>query len=543
MDQLAHAFLFSGPRGVGKTTCARILAKAINCNSLGEDGEPCNDCNSCSTFNEGRSMNIHELDAASNNSVEDIRKIIEIVRYVPTSGKKSVFIIDEVHMLSSSAFNAFLKTLEEPPKHAVFILATTEKLKILPTILSRVQKFDFRRIKVDDVANHLKLICEKEGVGFEYEALQLIGLKADGALRDALSIFDQIISYSNRNITYQIVLENLQVLDYEYFFKTTDHILAQDHGSLLLLLHEIIERGFEAKAYLAGLIEHFRNLMIARTPKTMGLLETSDNVKKRYLEQTKSLPPTLLLNAFNLASKSEQALRNSSNARLAIELCLIKLAYLSTSISLAVDEKKKPIEAKSEKINLPPSISAKTEVETGEPIYEQKPKVRKSRLRSPLSLRGGFSIPTSLADVDLGEEEKEEEEAEEFIQFIPDFQIDPALFGQAYDELLLKLEAEKKPLTVGALRKDAYELEGNKWIQNVPSDVAKRALYENKDVLLFMRERINVPNLIQEIVVKELGIEENESRLYSNDDKLKAMIEKNPELAEFLKTFSASLKY
>ncbi len=548
MDQLAHAFLFSGPRGVGKTTCARILAKAINCTSLGDDGEPCNECDSCMTFNEGRSMNIHELDAASNNSVEDIRKIIEIVRYVPTSGKKSVFIIDEVHMLSSSAFNAFLKTLEEPPKHAVFILATTEKHKILPTILSRVQKFDFRRIKVDDVADHLKHICEKEEIVFEYEALQLIGLKADGALRDGLSIFDQIVSYSNRNITYEIVLENLQVLDYEYFFKTTNFILAQDHESLLLLLHEIIDRGFEAKAFLVGLVEHFRNLMVSRTPKTLGLLETSDNVKKRYLEQTKALPPSLLLNAFNLASQSEQTLRNSSSPRLAIELCLIKLAYLSTSISLAVDEKKKVAKAKSEKIGPPPSISAEIESPEEETPtkYERKPETKKSRLKKPLSLGGSFNIPKSLADVDLTKGKKEgegEEEAEDSFQFDPDFTIDPALFEKAYDELLVKLESEKKPFTIGILRKDAYELQGNKWIQYVPSDVAKRALFEDKSVLTFLREKINLPNLLQEIVVKELNIREDANRFYTNDDKLKAMIEKNPELAEFLKTFNASLKY
>lgn len=548
MDQLAHAFLFSGPRGVGKTTCARILAKAINCTSLNEDGEPCNECESCKTFNEGRSLNIHELDAASNNSVEDIRKIIEIVRYVPTSGKKSVFIIDEVHMLSSAAFNAFLKTLEEPPSHAVFILATTEKHKILPTILSRVQKFDFRRIKVNDVADHLKRICEKEEIQFEYEALQLIGLKADGALRDGLSIFDQIVSYSNRNITYEIVLENLQVLDYEYFFKTTDHILAQDHESLLMLLHEIIDRGFEAKAFLVGLVEHFRNLMVARTPKTLGLLETSDNVKKRYLEQTKSLAPSLLLNAFNLASQTEQTLRNSSSPRLAIELCLIKLAYLRSAISLAVDEKKKLAEAKSEKINPPPSISAEVEESEEEAPSRARLKLepKKSRLKKPLSLGGSFSIPKSLADVDLSKgktEGESEEETEEFIQFDPDFKIDKELFENAFDALIAKLEAEKKPFTIGALRKDAYELEGNKWIQIVPSDVARRALFEDKSVLAFMRAKTKVPHMMQEIIVKELGIKDDANRFYTNDDKLKAMIEKNPDLAEFMKAFNASLKY
>jgi DNA polymerase-3 subunit gamma/tau len=267
MGQLAHAFLFSGPRGVGKTTCARILAKAINCMNPPEDGEACNACESCTTFNEGRSLNIHELDAASNNSVEDIRKIIDQVRYVPAVGKKSVFIIDEVHMLSSSAFNAFLKTLEEPPAHAIFILATTEKHKILPTILSRVQKFDFKRIKVDAVAEHLKSICEKEGIEFEYDALQLIGLKADGGLRDGLSIFDQIVSFSNRHVTYKIVVENLNVLDYAYYFKAVEMMLSADYEGLLVMLNEVIDLGFEVKDFLVGLTEHFRNLLIDRNER------------------------------------------------------------------------------------------------------------------------------------------------------------------------------------------------------------------------------------------------------------------------------------
>ena len=344
LGELAHAFLFSGPRGVGKTTCARILAKSINCVNLSEEGDPCNECDSCKTFIEGRSMNIHELDAASNNSVEDIRKIIEQVRYVPTSGKKSVFIIDEVHMLSQAAFNAFLKTLEEPPPYAIFILATTEKHKILPTILSRCQKFDFRRIKVDYMADHLKSICEQESINFEYEALQLIGLKADGALRDALSIFDQIVSYSSKNVTYPIVLENLNVLDYDYFFQATDHIKNKDHESLLLMFNEVIEKGFDPKDFMVGLTEHFRNLLIALTPKTVGLLETSDNVKRKYLNNSKALPPNILLNAFQICSDAGARLKTTPNPRFLIELNLVKLAYLSNAVELAASaaEKKNP---------------------------------------------------------------------------------------------------------------------------------------------------------------------------------------------------------
>ena len=340
-DQLAHAFLFSGPRGVGKTTCARILATSINCLNLSEDGDPCGTCASCLTFLEGRSLNIHELDAASNNSVEDIRKIIEQVRYVPTTGRKSVFIIDEVHMLSQAAFNAFLKTLEEPPPHAIFILATTEKHKILPTILSRCQKFDFRRIKVDDIANHLKGISEKEGIEAEFEALQLIGLKADGALRDALSIFDQIVSFSGGKVTYAVAMENLNVLDYDYFFQVLEFMKTQDHQSLLIMLHEIMEKGFDVKDFLVGLNEHFRNLLIAQTPKTVNLLETSDNIKKRYLEQSQQAGGTLLLNAFNLVSEAESRLKSATHPRLHVELTLMKLAYLNTAIDVAVGEEAK----------------------------------------------------------------------------------------------------------------------------------------------------------------------------------------------------------
>ena len=291
LDQLAHAFLFSGPRGVGKTTCARILAKAINCEQLGQDGEPCNQCESCQSYNQGKSINIHELDAASNNSVDDIRNLIEQTRYVPPNGKQSVYIIDEVHMLSQAAFNAFLKTLEEPPAHVLFILATTEKHKILPTILSRCQKFDFRRIKVEDIARHLEYISKEEEVEYEYAALQQIALKADGALRDALSLYDQLVSYSKSKLSFESVLENLNILDYDYYFRTVEGIQQRDHAALILLLDEIIEKGFEAKDFLVGLTAHFRNLLMCQEPRTIQLLEASENVKKQYGTQSKQLSP------------------------------------------------------------------------------------------------------------------------------------------------------------------------------------------------------------------------------------------------------------
>lgn len=348
LDQLAHAFLFSGPRGVGKTTCARILAKAINCQDLQADGEPCNRCASCTRYNEGKSFNIHELDAASNNSVDDIRNLIEQTRYVPTDGDKSVYIIDEVHMLSQAAFNAFLKTLEEPPAHVLFILATTEKHKILPTILSRCQKFDFRRIKVDDIAQHLNYISEQEGHEVEYAALQQIALKADGALRDALSLYDQLVSYTSGALTFEKVLDNLNILDYEYYFRAVEHIQAQNHQQLLLDLDEIISRGFEPKDFIVGLTEHFRNLLVCQTPETLKLLETSEKVKARYQAQSQAIDPTFLLNAFHLCSEAEGQSKTASHPRLKVELALVKLAHLASAIKVATNgqalhaEKKNP---------------------------------------------------------------------------------------------------------------------------------------------------------------------------------------------------------
>lgn len=324
-QQVAQAFLFCGPRGVGKTTCARILAKTINCQNLTKDIEPCNECESCTSFNSGQSLNVYELDAASNNSVEDIRNLVNQVRIAPQIGTKKAYVIDEVHMLSQSAFNAFLKTLEEPPAHAVFILATTEKHKILPTILSRCQVFQFNRITVNDIALHLEGIAKKEGIAYESEALHIIAQKADGGLRDALSIFDQLVTFSNKNLTYQSVISSLNVLDSDYYFKATDLLLKKNIPDILLLLNEVIEKGFDEHNFILGLGEHFRNLLLCKNASTAHIIETSEKNKALYLEQTAKCSDDLLLCGLEITNDTDIQYKASKNKRLLVELCLLKL--------------------------------------------------------------------------------------------------------------------------------------------------------------------------------------------------------------------------
>jgi len=335
-DHLAQAFLFCGSRGVGKTTVARILAKTINCFNLSETTEPCNECESCTSFNDGHSFNILELDAASNNSVDDIRNVIDQVRIAPQVGKYKIFIIDEVHMLSAAAFNAFLKTLEEPPEHAIFILATTEKHKILPTILSRCQIFDFHRIKVIDIVNHLKGISEKEKIKTEDKALHIIAQKADGALRDALSIFDQIVSFSNGNITYASVIENLNVLDYDYYFKVVDSALVSKINENLILFNDILQKGFDASQFLIGLSEHLRNLLVCKDETSVSLLEVPDDIKVNYLEQSKKVEMQFLLLGLDLLRDTEVHYKASKNKRLHVEISLMKFSSIQSNL-----EKKK----------------------------------------------------------------------------------------------------------------------------------------------------------------------------------------------------------
>lgn len=585
LDQLAHAFLFSGPRGVGKTTCARILAKAINCQNLREDGEPCNECESCNSYNEGKSINIHELDAASNNSVEDIRNLIEQTRYIPPNGKQSVYIIDEVHMLSQAAFNAFLKTLEEPPKHVLFILATTEKHKILPTILSRCQKFDFRRIKVDDIARHLEFISKAETVNYEYAALQQIALKADGALRDALSLYDQLVSYSGNELTFQTVLRNLNILDYDYYFRTIRLIQQQDHSEVLLLLNEIIEQGFEAKDFIVGLTEHFRNLLVCQDPKTVQLLEASENVKARYLEQSKEIEPTFLLNAFHLCSEAENKTKLASHIRLTVELALIKLSYLQTAVQVAADpdsaativKKKRIAEPPQNGTNKPDGVqSVPTQKITSPPLEEKIPKaevkeisplsqttptvVAESSISEPLPKRistqkrqrkPSFKLRDNLNEMvveieqnkDLNADNQAATDETTVYEINPDIQVDQAVFEAAFAEYLHKLSEQNSMNLMAILQNGTSTWEHNKWMLAVESELSRNLLEREKEIIPFMREKLNVPELFWELSINPELQSKQQNIPYSDEGKLKEMVNKNPALRRLQEIFKTRIIY
>ena len=384
-NHLAHAFLFCGPRGVGKTTCARILAKTINCTKVTKEGEACNTCDSCVSFEKGASLNIHELDAASNNSVDDIRTLVEQVRFAPQAGKYKVYIVDEVHMLSTSAFNAFLKTLEEPPPYAIFILATTEKHKILPTILSRCQIFDFRRITSNDTVAHLEEIIGKENIKAEKNALQLIAQKSEGCMRDALSILDKIVSFSNGALTYENTLEHLNILDEAYFFKLLDHLTKQDLTQAMLLYDEINQKGFEGDMVLYGLASFIRNLLVSKDPASAKLLESIEGWREQYISVSKEISTPYLVSALNLLNEAEIQFKMARNKRLHVEMAIIKLNFLQQAIELSMEDsqvvKKKLIDSHYP-IRLKKIIPLSNSVVTKEAklIIEQKPVVTKAAI-------------------------------------------------------------------------------------------------------------------------------------------------------------------
>jgi DNA polymerase-3 subunit gamma/tau len=538
-NHLAQAFLFCGPRGVGKTTCARILAKTINCQNLGDDVEACGECESCVSFQNNASFNIHELDAASNNSVEDIRNLIDQVRYPPQTGKYKIYIIDEVHMLSQAAFNAFLKTLEEPPSYAIFILATTEKHKILPTILSRCQIFDFNRIQSKDIAYHLADIAKKEGIETEKEALELIGQKADGGLRDALSMFDLNVTFSTDNrLTYAAVLENLHILDYDYYFKITDALVSGSIARSLILFDEILRKGFDGHLFVVGLLEHFRNLLVCKDPVTITLLQVSESAERKYLEQSAAADMSFLLSALSITGQCDINYKAAKNQRLHAELCLMKLANLPNILHLnalaAVEETaKKKVDPEPEPIKNGVAVNESNSaaqpnrsVQAPAPPVAAPSQVVSSKLKNTVPL--AMTRPVNNNSTERVTEEvrqdsvftnnvrKEELSFEALQRLWYEFAEKRREGGNSTtEELTLRSEFKLEGSTIEIALANTHQLEA---IQNV-----------RYELLGFLKSRLNAPKLD---INGRVAPQEVNRLPYTPAEKFNFMAEKNPYLLE-----------
>lgn len=521
-DHLAHAFLFCGPRGVGKTTCARILAKVLNCETPTEDNEPCNTCNSCKSFNDTASFNITELDAASNNSVEHIRALIEQVRFQPQKGQFKIFIIDEVHMLSTQAFNAFLKTLEEPPPYAKFILATTEKHKIIPTILSRCQIFDFNRIQVTDIVTHLKEICKEEEITAEHDALHIIGQKADGALRDALSIFDRVVSFSGKSISYEDVITNLNILDYDYFFRVVDAMLTEDVSKVLLIFDDILRKGFDPSIFVEGLAEHFRNILVCQDKATLKLLEAGEALRRRYQIQAGITPASLLLSALALANDCDINYKMARNKRLHVEMSLIRMTYIQQAVNAAQyanSEKKSP--------EVTSSKSSGTSTAKVSKVEEPQPVVKKI-----VTLKKGKK--TSL--LDSIENEVKQEKKEDNLSSVVLTQETLMTFWQKYMD-----EKVTSNRTKSVFKSSIVTFEGSNISVKVSSNFNKSTIAEERNLIFYLRKQLNVPDLAIQILVDKTNVPEPEKpkrpQHLSDREKYKLMREINPMVDVLQKRF------
>ncbi len=535
-NQLAQAFLFCGPRGVGKTTCARILAKTINCLNPVNKVDACDHCESCLSFNRSASFNIHELDAASNNSVEDIRNLVDQVRIPPQVGKYKVYIIDEVHMLSASAFNAFLKTLEEPPAYAKFILATTEKHKIIPTILSRCQIFDFKRISVKDIADYLAYVAKKENVEAEEEALHVIAQKADGAMRDALSFFDQLVSLSGDKLTYETVTEHLNILDHTYYFKVLDYILAGDTSGLLLVINEIINRGFDGQHFLIGLGEHLRSLLVCQDPATVTLLEISANLRQKYIAQAGRCKPAFLLKALEIHNQFDQSYKNSNNKRLQLELALLQICTASATVNNSSGEKKNslipPDGVKESKVE--ESLPISTIAEARKPAADPKPAAAQPPVQTAgtrtISIKPENHVPRTRQEVkdgDKKENEKQQEFSQEKLEKVWTYYTE-SIAGQ-YPNFYSILSTRKPLLKANSV----IELQLDNRAQEI-------TLKERRtDLLDFLRGELRNQDIrLETILVETTG----QSKPYTAEEKYRAMVDKNPELKTLRESLDLELE-
>lgn len=551
-DHLAHAFLFTGPRGVGKTTCARILAKIINCEAPVNKIEACNQCSSCRAFNDNASFNILELDAASNNSVENIRTLIEQVRFQPQHGKYKVFIIDEVHMLSTAAFNAFLKTLEEPPPYAIFILATTEKHKIIPTILSRCQIFDFRRIQVSDAVLQLEKICEKEGIQAEKEALHTIAQKADGAMRDALTIFDKIASSTDKKITYKDVVANLNLLDYEYYFRMTDAFLREDIRQVFLMLHEVVRMGFDPDHFVGGLADHFRDLMIARMPETLSILDMSEDLKTRYHHQASLASTSFLMSGLNVLQQCDTGLPRSRNKRLHVELALSKLTFLNRAMHIDVLGSTPPVSEKKTQLASDDSVQVidnqllvnkrdetKQEKEASDVVVPPAPAVENTQKDDPAEQLSVKSVPIPFANLDVLRESVREAERQRV-----------AARKEIQKESIQELWREyadqctSKSLQT-ALTTTILDFENDMVSIKVPSNLMRDMILQEKALMDFIREKTGVSEMSFHIGVDPSLFPSYEeiqpAQPVTQKDKYLDMLERNAALGSLTKKLGLKL--
>ncbi len=543
---LAQSFLFCGPRGVGKTTCARILAKTINCLNITPKLEACDECESCKSFNQSSSFNIHELDAASNNSVDDIRVLVDQVRVPPQVGEFKVYIIDEVHMLSSQAFNAFLKTLEEPPSYAKFILATTEKHKIIPTILSRCQIYDFKRISNDDIVKHLEFVAKNEHVEYEPEGLHVISQKSDGALRDALSMFDQIVSFSSGNITYKAVIENLNVLDYEFYFRTVQAVLRKNIEELLLIFNEIIERGFDGQHFINGLASHFRNLMVCKNASTAKLFESSDAIRNRYIDQTGECSDMFLLKSLEITNQCDLNYKNSNNKRLLVELSLLQLMSLIqvpssntaqpvNSIKLPEPTVVKPVEVAAQKVEVQaakveaPAVEPNAKVEehvTSAPTkFEISPIEGIQGKMPPLTAKRISIIPTSPQ---TGNAEILSEPTQAYAVAANAFTQES--FNETWDQFVQQCENE--PTLYSCLTTRKPILHENKEVELVLDNRIQFDFINEKKLQLVEYLRQTLKN---DAINVKFSINERttETKVYTAQDKFNKMVQTNPALQQF----------
>jgi len=557
-NQLAQAFLFCGPRGVGKTTCARILAKTINCTNLTAEQEACGTCESCQSFQSGHSFNFHELDAASNNSVDDIRSLIEQVRIPPQAGKYKIYIIDEVHMLSTSAFNAFLKTLEEPPPYAIFILATTEKHKILPTILSRCQIFDFNRIQVEDIAHHLAKIAQRENINTDNDGLHIIAQKADGGLRDALSMFDQIVSYTNRNVTYQAVIANLNILDYDYYFKLTDFLTNGDVSNTLLLFNEILNNGFDGNNFINGLAGHFRNLLVGKDNQTIKLLEVSETIKQKYLQQSNSVGLGFILTALNLANQCDLNYKNSKNQRLQVELALIKMCHIPSVIQLAntatdPDQDKKKTLVKSALQENPRSENSVQRPAAAEqkPLTSTTPVVPPAKTETttaktapatssikttPVQRNAMPSLIPSLTDLNAGNNLNEEDKGPQYVRGNEKQPFTTDQFMACWQAYAQKAKDEDKIHLFTLLSSNEPLIDGFH-VTVLVENIALESTLQSEKIELLNYLRGNLSNFDIQIFSKRVEAKQSD-RIYTNKDKYAYLVEKNPKLEEFRQKFN-----